>query len=383
MITRLAERKIHDLLKGFPCVAILGPRQVGKTTLAKQIRQKYNSLYLDLELQKDFTKLDDPETYLGQFEQQLIIIDEVQRKKDLFPVLRGLIDQNRKPGRFLLLGSASPDLLRNSSESLAGRIAYHELTPFLLPEVLSGYRTEELWMNGGFPYPFLHKKYWTDWMNNFVKTYLEHDLPALGFPADRITGQNLWTMLAHYHGNLVNYAEIGKSMDLSIPTIKKYMHFLEYVFMIRTIHPYYINIKKRLVKSPKVYIRDSGIMHFLLGIENLDQLAGNPKKGSSWEGFVINQIISLLPVNRKPFFYRTQDGAELDLVITKGDRPVSGIEIKYGSDVKPGRGNTEAVNTLKTKHNFVLVKEDEDSELSEKFRICGVNIFLTKYLHAL
>lgn len=381
MITRISEKRINDLLNGFPCVAIIGPRQVGKTTLAKQISKGFtSSIYLDLELQKDFTKLDDSETYLGQFEDHLVIIDEVQRKKDLFPVLRALIDQNRKPGRFLLLGSASPDLLRNSSESLAGRIAYHELTTFLLPEVFPEFRIEELWMNGGFPYPFLHLKYWSDWMNNFIKTYLERDLPALGFPADTITGQHLWTMLAHYHGNLVNYAEIGKSLDLSIHTVKKYMHFLEYAFLIRTLQPYFLNSKKRLVKSPKVYIRDSGIMHFLMGIETWDQLLGHPKKGASWEGFVIEHIISLLPVNRKVFFYRTHDGAELDLVITKGVRPVAGIEIKLGSDVRPSRGNTEAVNTLKTKHNFIIVKDEEDYTLSENFRICGLRIFLEKYL---
>ncbi len=384
MITRISEKKIEDLLQGFPCVAIIGPRQVGKTTLAKQIQKSYvEPIYLDLELQRDLIKLDDPETYLKQFEDQLIIIDEVQRKKELFPVLRALIDQKRTPGRFLLLGSAAPDLLRNSSESLAGRIAYHELTPFLIPEVFPDHNPMDLWMHGGFPDPFLHQKYWLDWMNNFVKTYFERDLPNLGFPADSMTGERLWTMLAHHHGNLINYAEIGKSLEFSIHTIKKYIGFLKHAFLIRLIQPFHSNLKKRLVKSPKVYISDSGILHFLLGIDSIEQLFGHPKMGASWEGFVIEQIIPRLPQNRKLYFYRTHDGAELDLVITKGGKPVAGIEIKFGSGVSVSRGNTEAVQFLNTKQNFLIINDDEDYLLSNGFRVCGLTIFLEKYLSSI
>jgi predicted AAA+ superfamily ATPase len=295
-------------------------------------------------------------------------------------VLRALIDQNRVPGRFLLLGSAAPELLRNSSESLAGRIAYHELTPFLLKEVYPDYSMMDLWFRGGYPDPFLHQKYWHQWMNNFIKTYFERDLPNLGFPAKSITGERLWTMLAHYHGNIINYAEIGKSLELSIHTIKKYIGFLEHAFLVRLINPFHTNAKKRLVKSPKVYIRDSGIMHYLAGIDSLDQLVGHPKKGASWEGFVIEQIIPLLSNNRKVYFYRTHDGAELDLVITRGDKPVAGIEIKFGSDPRASRGNTEAVQFLKTEFNFILIKDDEDYTLSNGFRVCGLNIFLKDYL---
>lgn len=380
MIERISENQIRELLNGFPCVAIIGPRQVGKTTLAKIIQKGYkSSLYLDLEFQKDFIKLDDPETYLRQFEDCLVIIDEVQRKKDIFPVLRALIDQNRKPGRFLLLGSAGPDLLRNSSETLAGRIAYHEITPFLLQELHGRYKIEDIWMHGGFPDALLNQKYWIQWMNNYVKTYFERDLPNLGFPADSITGERLWTMLAHYHGNLINYAEIGRSLELNINTIKRYIGFLKNAFLIRVIEPFHSNLKKRLVKSPKVYIRDSGIMHYLSGIENIDQLQGHPKKGSSWEGFVIEQIIPLLPANRRIYFYRTHDGAELDLVITRGDRPVVSLEIKFGSDVRPTRGNTEAVQTLKTSQNYIIIRDEEDYILSGGFKVCGLETFLTKY----
>ena len=382
MITRIAELRIKDLLQGFPCVAIIGPRQVGKTTLAKQIQKSYvESIYIDLELQRDLIKLDDPETYLKQIEDQLIIIDEVQRKRELFPVLRALIDQNRRPGRFLLLGSVAPDSLRNSAESLAGRIAYYELTPFLIPEIYPKYHIMDLWVRGGFPDPFLHQKYWLDWMNNFVKTYFERDLPSLGFPADSLTGERLLAMLAHHHGNLINYAEIGKSLELSIHTIKKYIGFLENAFLVRLIQPFHSNVKKRLVKSPKVYISDSGILHYLSGIDTKEQLFGHPKMGASWEGFVIEQITSLIRPNRKLYFYRTHDGAELDLVITKAERPIAGIEIKFGSGVSVSRGNTEAVQFLNTKQNFLLIKEDEDYMLSNGFRVCGLNVFLGKYLN--
>jgi hypothetical protein len=384
MIPRIVLRKISDLLSGFPCVAIIGPRQVGKTTLAKQIQREFeSSLYLDLELRNDFLKLEDPETFLKQFENRLVIIDEVQRKQELFPVLRALIDQNRIPGRFLLLGSAAPELLRNSSESLAGRIAYQELPPFLINEVCFQYDIMDLWLRGGFPDPFLKNQFWHQWMNNFIRTYFERDLPNLGFPANSLTGERLWTMLTHYHGNVVNYAELGKSMELSIHTIKKYIGFLEHAFLVRRINPYYTNAKKRLVKSPKVYIRDSGIMHYLAGIDSTDQLLGHPKMGASWEGFVIEQIIPMLPNGRQVYFYRTHDGAELDLVITRGYKPAAGIEIKFGSDPRASRGNTEAAQFLETDQNFVLVKNDEDYRLSNGFRVCGLKKFIDHYLPAI
>jgi predicted AAA+ superfamily ATPase len=257
------------------------------------------------------------------------------------------------------------------------------LTPLLLPEIYPDHNIDDLWVRGGFPDPFLHEKYWLDWMNNFTRTYFERDLPNLGFPADSLTGERLWTMLAHHHANLINYAEIGKSLEFSIHTIKKYIGFLENAFLIRVIEPYFSNVKKRLVKTPKVYIRDSGLMHYLSGIEGIEQLFGHPKKGASWEGFVIEQIIPLLPLNRKVYFYRTHDGAELDLVITKANQPVAAIEVKFGSGIKPSRGNTEAIQFLNTKQNFIIVRDDEDYQISSGFRVCGLNVFIENYLDAI
>jgi predicted AAA+ superfamily ATPase len=382
MIDRISEIKIKELLKGFPCVALVGPRQVGKTTLAKQIQKLHkSSVYLDLELQRDFIKFDDAETFLQQYENRLVIIDEVQRKKDLFPVLRALIDRNRTPGRFLLLGSAGPDLLRSSSETLAGRIAYHELFPLVWREVKDVCKLDDLWFRGGFPDPLLNKDYWLEWMNNFSKTYFERDLPNLGFPANSLIGERLWSMLAHYHGNIIKYAELGRSLELNIHTIKQYLSFLQNAFLIRIIQPFHSNIKKRLVKAPKIYIRDSGILHYLLGLDEIDQLHGHPKKGASWEGFVLEQIINALLPNRKIYFYRTHDGAELDLIITRGDSPVATVEIKYGSDVRLSRGNTEAANTLQTENNFMIIKEDEDYSLSNHFQVCGLDVFLSRYIN--
>lgn len=380
MIKRLAENKIKELISNFPCVAIIGPRQVGKTTLAKQIISTHGKEYeyIDLELQRDAEKLADPETYFLSFPEKNFVIDEVQHNKNLFPVLRAIIDQNRKPGRFILLGSASPDLLRDSSESLAGRIAYYELSPFIIEEI-ENEPIEKLWFYGGFPDAFLKEYQWTDWMNNYIRTYFERDLVNLGLSADSNDSKRLWYMLAHSHGNIVNFSDYAKSIELSGKTIKNYIHFFDQAFLVRELKPYYFNLKKRLVKSPKIYIRDSGLLHYILGLEKPEDLFMHPKMGASWEGFVIEQILSRIKMNRQTYFFRTHNGAELDLVIEKGGIPVAGIEIKYGSKCTPSRGNTEAIETLSTQNNFIIVKEEEDF-MHKNFRICGIKIFLEKYL---
>ena len=381
MIKRLTEKKARELISYFPAIAIIGPRQVGKTTLAKAIIAEFkDSMYLDLESPRDLSKISDAETFLQQFSDRTIVIDEVQRNKLLFPILRSLIDQEKRPGRFVLLGSANPELIRDSSESLAGRIAYLELNPFLIPEISSMYNTEELWFRGGFPEPFLKDKPWLSWMENFIKTYIERDLPMLGLNANPIISERLWSMLAHFHGNILNMNDLSKSLEVSVNTVKSYLAFFENAFLIRLLKPYHTNIKKRIVKSPKIYIRDSGILHYFIGLDNQAEIYSHPKLGASWEGFVIEQIINLMPPNRKAYYYRTYDGSELDMVIEKGGAPFASIEIKFGSDTRPVKGNIVAIQTLGTKHNFIVIKENEDFITSSDFRVVGIELFLQKYL---
>lgn len=370
------------MLNQFPVVAIVGPRQCGKTTLAKTLMANSSKkcIYLDLELQSDLSKLSDQEAYLNYHESETVIIDEIQRLPDLFPTLRALIDQNRIPARFLILGSASPDLLKQSAETLAGRIAYVELTPFHLPEITGVYTLDQLWLKGGFPDALASDTLWSTWMRNFIITYLERDLPQLGFSANSVAARRLWTMLAHNHANLVNFSELGKSLELNHNTIKSYIDFMEKAFLIRQIQPYTFNLGKRMVKAPKVYIRDSGILHYLLGNEHLDDLFGNLKMGASWEGFVVEQIIGSLPANCQVYFYRTWEGSELDLVIEKAGQPLAGIEIKFRSDVRPTKGNTLAAQALKIKHRFVVTRASEEYTLSNGFRVCALERFLSQYL---
>lgn len=381
MFIRDANKNISELIYYFPCVSVIGPRQVGKTTLIKRIIETNvdNFIYLDLEDEADYSKLNDAGYFFRQFENKTIVIDEVQRRKELFPILRSAIDAKRKPGRFILLGSASPDLIRDSSETLAGRIAYYELFPFKISEIKNLASIETLWFKGGFPDAFNGKIPWNYWMENFIRTYIEKDLSQLGFPGNNVKTRRLWQMLAHIHGNIINYSELGRSLDLDMKTVKCYVEFLENAFLVRTLQPYFVNIKKRLVKSPKVYLRDSGILHYFLGLEGKEDIFGHPKMGASWEGFVIEQIMANLNPNRQTYFYRTHDGAELDFVIEKGGIPVAGIEIKFGTKFSPSRGNTEAILTLGTSKNFIIVKENEDF-IHKDFRICGIEIFLEKYL---
>ncbi|MCX6273055.1 MAG: ATP-binding protein [Bacteroidetes bacterium] len=382
MIDRFLYTGLMGSLQHFPCVVLLGPRQCGKTTLAKALGKAAGKevVYLDLELPSDLNKLSDAEAYLRGHADKLVIMDEVQRSPEIFPLLRALIDQDRIPARFLLLGSAGPELLRESTESLAGRVSFHQLTPFLLTEVEKDYPVEKLWIRGGFPDAFLFDDNWMEWMQNFTRTYVERDLPLLGFPSGSRNAYRLWMMLAQNHGQLVNYSDLGKSLEIGHKTIKSYIDFLEKSFLIRQLQPYYVNLGKRVVKSPRIYIRDSGVLHYLLGITSPEQLYSMIKVGSSWEGFVIEQVASLLPANCLVFFYRTHDGSELDLVIEQNARLIAGIEIKIGSDSRPVRGNTLAADTLGLTRRYVVTRDSEDYLMSNGFRICSLNSFLSYYL---
>ena len=312
MVNRGILETILDSLSYFPIVGIIGPRQVGKTTLAKQIisEWKNQSLYLDLELQTDLFKLNDAELFLSQHSDKLIVIDEVQFKKDLFPLLRALVDKKGTSGQFLLLGSASPELIRDSSESLAGRIAYHRLFPFHLGEV-SDMSQNDLWIKGGFPRALFakNKDLAYRWMDNFISTYLNRDLLQLGLNASPIIIRNLWTMMAHLNGQLFNASTVAKSLGVSVPTVKRYVDFLEEAFLLKSLQAFTWNISKRITKTSKIYLTDSGIFHHLVGINDFIELSGNPLIGNSWEAFVINQIDALKKNRTDIYFYRTHQGS--------------------------------------------------------------------------
>ena len=363
MIPRLLQRQVEDSLTRYPAVGLVGPRQTGKTTLAKLIGGHAKALYLDLELPSDFAKLDDPELYLSQYPDRLVIIDEVQRKPSLFPLLRALIDQNRTPGRFLLLGSASPDLIRQASETLAGRIQYHELTPFMLQEV--GNATT-LWLRGGYPLSFLSgdDEESFSWREAFIRTYLEMDIPQLGVRVPATQLRRFWTMVAHNHGQLWNANQIANSLGVSAPAVRHYLDILDDTFIVRQLQPYHANIKKRLTKSPKVYIRDSGLLHALLRVKTSDDLQGHPSAGSSWEGFVIEQIIATVPADRQVFFYRTAAGAEIDLLFLDGTGKPVAVEVKYSLTPKPPRGFLSACTDLACQRAYIVYPGTEVYPLS-------------------
>ena len=335
MIKRRAQTELLQLLEQFPAVAILGPRQVGKTTLAQEIaaRTKPSPVYLDLENPIDLAKLDDPGQYFHTHTDRLIILDEIQRTPGLFQVLRGVIDRRRRvgqqAGQFLMLGSASLDLLKQSSESLAGRIAYKELTGLTVSEIK---RTDQetLWLRGVFPDSFLARDDMASmrWRMNFISTYLERDVPQLGPRVPAVTLRRLWTMLAHSQGEQVNVSKLAGGLDVSVPTVTRYIELLEDLLLVRTLRPWAGNIKKRLVKAPKVYIRDSGIAHALLHLTTRDDVLGHPVAGASWEGFALENLLSVLPKGATSWFYRTAAGAEIDLVIEQGVRQRVAIEIK-------------------------------------------------------
>ena len=362
MKKRSIQGSVEASLKKYPVVGIVGSRQAGKTTLAKMIRKGISKkvIYLDLELPSDLNKLHDPELYLAQFTDSLVIIDEIQRLPSLFPLIRALVDKKRIGGRFLILGSASPELIKRSSESLAGRIIYHELSPFTIHE--TGHKNiQQLWLRGGYPLSYLagSAEDSFQWRESFIKTYLEMDIPQLGIRVPSTQLRRFWTMVAHSHGHLWNASQIAGSLGVSAPTVRSYLDILEETFVVRRLQPYYVNVKKRLIKSPKAYIRDSGILHSLLRIEDLDDLMGNPAVGRSWEGFVIEQIIGLLPEGWSYFFYRTGAGAEIDLLLVdKKNRPIA-VEVKYSASPKAERGFWNALEDLSCRKAFIVYPGEE------------------------
>ena len=360
MIERVLQKQIVQSLQHFPAVGLIGARQVGKTTLAKMIAERWpnETLYIDLERPSDYTALSEPERFLSRHTEKLVIIDEIQLRGELFPVLRSLIDMDRRPGRFLLLGSSSPDLVRQSGESLAGRIAYHRLSPFLLSE-LSPDKMDLLWIRGGFPPSTLAESEGVSiqWRQDFIMTYLQRDLSVLGYdiriPA--MTLRRFWQMLAHTHGQSGNLSQLAANMELSRQSVRKILDILQETFMIRQLQPFHINIKKRLVKTPKMYIGDSGILHTLLGINTLDDLMRHTIVGTSWEGFCIEQILNQIPRGWDAFFYRTQAGAEVDLILQQqpGQSTIF-VEFKHSQTPKLTAGFWSAQKDLQPRACYVV-----------------------------
>lgn len=364
MIKREAQTEIINLLKEFPAVGVLGTRQVGKTTLAEEIAAsiKPDPIYLDLESPADLARLSEPEDYFELHKGKLIILDEIQRVPELFQILRVVIDRRRREGmrvgQFLILGSASLDLLKQSSETLAGRIAYKELHGLTASEISIKDQGEinRLWLRGGFPDSFLAK---TDeaslrWRLNFISTYLEREVPQFGARIPAITLRRLWTMLAHSQGGQLNIAKLGANLDVSAPTAKRYIELLEDLLLIRSLRPWSGNIGKRLVKAPKIFIRDSGLTHALLNLTSLDDVLGHPVVGSSWEGYVMENLISCLPEGVTPWFYRTSAGAEIDLVIEQNNKRKYAIEIKRSISPSISKGFHLGCEDIKATDRFIV-----------------------------
>ena len=380
---QLTQQTISSLSHN-PAVAILGPRRIGKTTLARAIARGRPSKYLNLKNHEDFQKLDNPARYLGLHADRLVIIDEVQRYPDLFLCLRGLIDAGRREGhgngRFLILGSATNALLKQSAESLAGRISYSELTglnPFEI-EASQGAPLQKLWMRGGFPrsYTASSDKASYNWRQDFIRTYVERDIPQLGPRIPAATLTRLWRMLAKSQGASLNASELARPLDVSSVTVNRYLDILVDLMLVRRLAPWRGGVTKRLVKSPRTYVRDSGIMHALLQILNYEMLLGHPALGKSWEGFVIETIIAALPFEVQHCFYRTSAGAEIDLVLEFGSKEYWAVEIQLSRTPRPTKGFHIACEDLKVKRKFVVYGGDDRFPGDNNITILSLSYFI-------
>lgn len=362
MISRDLYSRLSDAISHYPAVALLGPRQVGKTTLALEVGRQFNALYLDLESDQDRAKLAQPEMYLSDHQDKLVILDEVHRAPGLFPILRGLIDRARRAGRrtgqYLLLGSASLDLLKQSGETLAGRITYLELAPFNVIEILKtgGLPTDDLWVRGGFPESLLAADNARSlrWRQDFIRTYLERDIPQFGRRIPAETLRRFWIMLAHHQGGLLNIAQFARNLGVDAKTAGSYLDLLVDLLLVRKLQPWHANLGKRLVKSPKVFVRDSGLVHALLGIADKEALSAHPVVGQSWECFVIENLLTCAPDQVQAYFYRTSGGAEIDLLLSWPDGNLWAIEIKRSLTPRAERGFHAGCEDLKPSRKFIV-----------------------------
>lgn len=371
MFERKSFQEIHDLLSWNPAVAILGARQIGKTTLAKLIAKTFDkSIYLDLENAQALAKLQQPDVFFQTHRHQMVVLDEIQNAPELFSFLRGEIDADRRNGRFLFLGSASFKLLQQS-QSLAGRLALVDMAPLLISEVHSQFADiQTLWLRGGFPASYTAASDTASWRwrDAFVRHFLNTDLPSLGINVEPELMRRFWRMLAHVHGQLFNASGIAASLGVSAPTATRYLDHLVQSLMVRRLEPFHINLGKRLVKSPKIYVRDSGLLHYFMGIQSIDHMLGHPQMGASWEGFCIEQISNHLPLGASLFFYRTAAGAEMDVVVETG-RERLGFEIKFSSVPTVTKGFWQACEDLGVSKAYVVAPVQEGWRMSANVEV--------------
>ena len=375
MLVRWIAARLQKRLGQAPAVALLGARQVGKSTLARAIAQTRPAVYLDLESAEDQFKLRDPAAFLRAHSDKLVILDEVQRSPEIFTQLRGLIDANsyrgQRYGQYLLLGSASMALLRQSSESLAGRISYLEMSGLNALEVDA---RDRLWLRGGFPNSYLatDDDAAMDWLEDLLRTYLERDVPQMGFrvPADRL--RRLWTMLAHLQGESINVSKLAANLEVQRATINHYIDILVDLLLLRRLQPWHSNVKKRLVKSPRYYVRDSGVLHRLLGINSYDALISNPILGKSWEGFALENLHSVLPLRAESYFYRTAAGAEVDLVVKMPSAELWAIEIKHGSAPSLSKHYRQTCADIGAARRYVVYGGDDEFPIGDDTRVVSL-----------
>ncbi|MBU0677944.1 MAG: ATP-binding protein [Verrucomicrobia bacterium] len=369
-IARKLESGLREALGMFPVVALLGPRQSGKSTLARHLVADRDAVYLDLEMPSDLNRLMDAESFLRANQNRLVCLDEVQTKPDLFPLLRGLCDMGRRPGRYLVLGSASPELLRQGSETLAGRMAYLHLTP-LLERELHDVDSHRLWTRGGFPDSYLavSERQSVLWRQHFIRTYLTRDVRAYGFDLSPETMGRLWTMLAHSNGQLLNASRLAEGLGVSPPTVRHYVEFLSATFIVRVLSPWYANVKKRLVKTPKTFLMDTGLLHTLLDIEDRNELFGHPVYGSSWESYVLAQIVGAMN-SWSIHFYRTARGNEIDFLLTKGQRMIA-VECRASAAPQVPAGFYHALDDLGLKEGIVVspIPDGNGYRLNERIQV--------------